>query len=98
MPQWELCLDPAFRLNFFVRGRGSAGRASPCQGEGRGFESRRPLLCRVFELGHAQDVLEGRSALLLAGAAVMDVEAGEHGGVELTVGAVAGHTVGAAVA
>jgi hypothetical protein len=26
-----------------VRGRGSAGRASPCQGEGRGFESRRPL-------------------------------------------------------
>src|SRR5579863_9287027 len=24
-------------------GRGSAGRASPCQGEGRGFESRRPL-------------------------------------------------------
>src|SRR6266567_608140 len=26
-----------------VCGRGSAGRASPCQGEGRGFESRRPL-------------------------------------------------------
>jgi hypothetical protein len=26
-----------------ARGRGSAGRASPCQGEGRGFESRRPL-------------------------------------------------------
>ena len=26
-------------------GRGSAGRASPCQGEGRGFESRRPLGC-----------------------------------------------------
>src|SRR5699024_1118432 len=25
------------------RGRSSAGRASPCQGEGRGFESRRPL-------------------------------------------------------
>src|SRR5437660_8225445 len=25
------------------RGRGSVGRASPCQGEGRGFESRRPL-------------------------------------------------------
>ena len=24
-------------------GRGSVGRASPCQGEGRGFESRRPL-------------------------------------------------------
>ncbi len=27
------------------RGRGSVGRASPCQGEGRGFESRRPLGC-----------------------------------------------------
>ncbi len=26
-----------------LRGRGSVGRASPCQGEGRGFESRRPL-------------------------------------------------------
>jgi hypothetical protein len=26
-----------------TRGRGSVGRASPCQGEGRGFESRRPL-------------------------------------------------------
>src|SRR5690606_27177070 len=26
-----------------IRGRGSVGRASPCQGEGRGFESRRPL-------------------------------------------------------
>ena len=25
------------------RGRSAAGRASPCQGEGRGFESRRPL-------------------------------------------------------
>src|SRR3954452_21268732 len=31
-------------LEFFSqRGRGSVGRASPCQGEGRGFESRRPL-------------------------------------------------------
>src|SRR5262249_4350615 len=28
------------------RGRGSVGRASPCQGEGRGFESRRPLEVR----------------------------------------------------
>jgi hypothetical protein len=28
---------------FTPRGRGSVGRASPCQGEGRGFESRRPL-------------------------------------------------------
>ena len=26
-------------------GHGSAGRASPCQGEGRGFESRCPLHC-----------------------------------------------------
>ena len=27
----------------FLRGCGSVGRASPCQGEGRGFESRHPL-------------------------------------------------------
>ena len=34
----------ARRVEFCTqRGRGSAGRASPCQGEGRGFESRRPL-------------------------------------------------------
>src|ERR1700755_2768498 len=26
-----------------ARGRSAAGSASPCQGEGRGFESRRPL-------------------------------------------------------
>src|SRR5215467_15769997 len=26
-----------------MRGRSAAGSASPCQGEGRGFESRRPL-------------------------------------------------------
>ena len=32
-------------------GRGSAGRASPCQGEGRGFESRRPLGERLAQ-GH----------------------------------------------
>ena len=26
-----------------LRGRSAVGSASPCQGEGRGFESRRPL-------------------------------------------------------
>ena len=31
------------------RGRGSVGRASPCQGEGRGFESRRPLHAGLAE-------------------------------------------------
>ena len=31
------------QLHRLARGRGSVGRASPCQGEGRGFESRRPL-------------------------------------------------------
>jgi hypothetical protein len=31
-------------------GRGSVGRASPCQGEGREFESRRPLCVGVFGL------------------------------------------------
>ena len=29
------------------RGRGSVGRASPCQGEGREFESRFPLSLKV---------------------------------------------------
>ena len=33
------------------RGRGSVGRASPCQGEGRGFESRRPLSWRALVMG-----------------------------------------------
>jgi hypothetical protein len=32
-------------------GRGSVGRASPCQGEGRGFESRRPLDSTTFARG-----------------------------------------------
>ena len=31
-------------------GRGSVGRMSPCQGEGRGFESHRPLL-KPTEMG-----------------------------------------------
>lgn len=31
-------------------GRGSVGRASPCQGEGREFESRRPLLIETKAL------------------------------------------------
>src|SRR5438105_13274349 len=34
-------------------GRGSVGRASPCQGEGRGFESRRPLWKVRMPLRHA---------------------------------------------
>ena len=37
-----------------ARGRGSAGRASPCQGEGRGFESRRPLGARLASSGGEQ--------------------------------------------
>ncbi len=40
----DLVPRPGVRLCWpFTRGRGSVGRASPCQGEGRGFESRRPL-------------------------------------------------------
>src|SRR2546428_12871944 len=34
-----------------LRGSGSVGRASPCQGEGRGFESRLPL--RALLLGNS---------------------------------------------
>ena len=30
-------------ISFVARGRSAVGSASPCQGEGRGFESRRPL-------------------------------------------------------
>ena len=33
----------AIIMSFAQRGSGSVGRASPCQGEGRGFESRLPL-------------------------------------------------------
>ena len=43
-------------LRATARGRGSAGRASPCQGEGRGFESRRPLGRRP---GNRPDFLGG---------------------------------------
>ena len=42
----------AFRYHISSRrGRGSAGRARPCQGRGRGFEPRRPLH-RLREAGH----------------------------------------------
>src|SRR4249920_525540 len=39
---YGFCSHPS-RLVGVMRGRGSPGTASPCQGEGRGFESRRPL-------------------------------------------------------
>ena len=42
-------------------GRGSAGRASPCQGEGRGFESRRPLQKNI-EKGPEQGPFAGSLA------------------------------------
>ncbi len=38
-----LALGTTVRLARFSSGSGSVGRASPCQGEGRGFESRLPL-------------------------------------------------------
>lgn len=34
-------------------GRGAVGSASPCQGEGRGFETRRPLACRPSPMAEA---------------------------------------------
>src|SRR5688500_19833120 len=38
-------------------GSGSVGRASPCQGEGRGFESRLPLHFHVRLVASAVDLL-----------------------------------------
>ena len=35
--------ESSSKARWLACGRGSVGRASPCQGEGRGFESRRPL-------------------------------------------------------
>ena len=35
-----------------VCGRSSIGRASPCQGEGRGFETRRPLHGKHLDVFH----------------------------------------------
>ena len=58
---------------------------SPCQGEGRGFESRRPLSCPVFELGDVEDVVEGRSVRLVADPPVLHIEPFEHRGVELAL-------------
>ena len=52
----------------------------------------------VFELGHADDVVEGRALLLVADPTVLHIEPGEHGGVELAAGALAGHSVGVAAA
>ncbi len=37
------CAGSLILYNRQARGRGSAGRAQPCQGWGRGFEPRRPL-------------------------------------------------------
>ena len=42
---------------FYICGHGSVGRAPPCQGGGRGFESRRSLEeAGVAELADAQDL------------------------------------------
>jgi hypothetical protein len=47
-------------------GRSSAGRASPCQGEGRGSESRRPLSARVNVLRECVPDLASNGRLRLA--------------------------------
>ncbi len=57
-----------------ARGRGSVGRASPCQGEGRGFESRRPLGGRPRPLGRFRRLVRsfgsmGRSSIEMPPAA-----------------------------
>jgi hypothetical protein len=57
-----------------VRGRGSVGRASPCQGEGRGFESRRPL-------GGAGRRVRGRRSTWLPGTVFSPGDGAGSGGV-----------------
>src|SRR5204863_4896139 len=49
-----------------TRGRGSAGRAPPCQGGGRGFESRRPLQSQASDLRKRAIKSSRRSVLLLS--------------------------------
>ena len=84
--------------------RGSLGdvaqlaRAPALHAGGRGFESHRLHSSFVFELGHAEDVVEGRPVCLVAEPAVLHVEALEHRRVELLAGAVAGLAVGVGAA
>lgn len=54
--------------------------------------------CSVFQLGHVEDVVEGRPVLLTAEPAVFHVQPLEHRRVELLAGAVAGLAVGVAAA
>ena len=84
--------------------RGSLGdvaqlaRAPALHAGGRGFESHRLHSSFVFELGHAEDVVEGRPVLLVAEPAVLHVEALEHRRVELLAGAVGRLGVGVGAA
>src|SRR5438034_5632217 len=45
-PHLGVSSGPEALIECQQRGRGSVGRAPPCQGGGRGFESRRPLQVR----------------------------------------------------
>ena len=47
LPRLALRRFESFPHHFVARGRSSVGRASAFQAEGRGFESRRPLLKRT---------------------------------------------------
>ena len=69
-------------------------RAPALHAGGREFESPRLHSSFVFELAHAEDVVEGWPVLLVAKPAVFHVEALEHRRVELLAGAVGGLAVG----
>ena len=48
-PHHDVCRDEPVTADGSCRGCSSVGRASAFQAEGRGFESRRPLVARVAQ-------------------------------------------------
>ena len=78
MRNWLLRAPNAIARLAPARGRGSAGRAQPCQGWGRGFESRRPLHRLSMKVGpEGPQARTGRPSLRLT----LDALSGEYGDV-----------------
>src|SRR5690606_32795549 len=73
----RLTSGPSLRKtwSFFDCGSSSVDRASPCQGEGRGFEPRLPLHLRFFEgrMFQARDVMTSNPASVSSQSNVEDV-------------------------